>query len=152
RQNYVGSVGVDVVERRSSAGDTVIISGATTFNNVNANGTYVILTIVDPNNFTIQVATNANASGAGGGAAVSVTYEISIGVETGAFGYGWGVGPWGMGTWGTARPSSTISIEPRVWSLDHFGKFLVATYNTGTLYQFDPTQAQPWPRAVVMSS
>ena len=51
-------------------------------------------------------------------------------------GYGWGVGPWGLGTWGTARSSSTISIEPRIWSLDHFGILLLAAYNGGSIYDF----------------
>lgn len=90
-----------------------------------------------------------NAYGAtGGGGSVTYEYEIPVGTELGAYGQGWGVGPWGLGTWGTARGSSTIFIEPRVWSLDKFGVVLLATYNGGSLWSFDPTQAQPWPRAV----
>jgi hypothetical protein len=65
----------------------------------------------------------------------------------GAFGQGWGVGPWGLSTWGTARGDSTIFFEPRVWSLDHFGQVLLAAYNGGSLWAFDPTQPEPWPRA-----
>lgn len=129
-------------------GDTVIFSGATTFNNVTMNGTFLVQTVVDANNYTITAATTANASSAGGGAAVAYSYEISVGTELGAFGLGWGVGQWGLGQWGNARGTSTIFIEPRAWSLDHFGVVLLATYNGGTLWAFDPTQNQPWPRAV----
>lgn len=129
-------------------GDTVIFSGATAFNGVDPNGTYTVSTIIDSSNYTFSAATNATASGSGGGASVSYQYEIGIGTEYGAFGLGWGVGPWGLGTWGTARGSSTIIIEPRIWSLDHFGVIMLATYNGGTLWAFDPTQGQPWPRAV----
>jgi hypothetical protein len=132
-------------------GDFVIFSGATTFNNVTMNGTFNVASIVDANNYTVLATTTANANGSGGGATVAYSYEIDIGVELGAFGYGWGVGGWGLGTWGTPRTSSTFVIEPRVWALDHFGKFLIATYNVGSIYTFDPTVAQPWPRAAVIS-
>jgi hypothetical protein len=39
-----------------------------------------------------------------------------------------------------------------VWSLDHFGTDLLAAYNGGTVYKFDPTQNQPWPRASLASA
>lgn len=142
------SVNVNSLLHTRGAGDTVIFSGAAVFNNINMNGTFIVDTIVDANNFTVIASTTASASGAGGGAAVAYQYEINIGTEIGAFGLGWGVGGWGLGTWGTARGSSTIVIEPRIWSLDHFGVVLMATYNIGTLWAFDPTQSEPWPRAV----
>lgn len=131
-----------------NVGDTSILSGATTFNGVTMNGTFLVGMIVDLNNYTITATTMASGSGAGGGAAVAFQYEIGVGTELGAYGQGWGVGPYGLGTWGTARSSSVIFFEPRVWSLDHFGVILMATYNGGTLWTFDPTQQQPWPRAV----
>jgi hypothetical protein len=146
--NLSSSVTVNHTAHGVSPGDTVIFAGATTFNNVTMNGTFLCATVVDPNNYTITAATTANASGAGGGNAVTYQYEIAIGTELGAYGYGWGVGPWGLGTWGTARTQSTVYTEPRVWSLDKFGVVLLATYNGGTLWSFDPTQTEPWPRAV----
>lgn len=133
-------------------GDTVVWTGASTFNNVTMNGTFIVLTVTNANAFVVTALTVANASSAGGGAAVTYSYEINIGVEVGVYGLGWGVGGWGLGTWGTIHSSSTIFIEPRIWSMDHFGKILLSTYNGGSLYQFDPTQAKPWPRAQLVAA
>lgn len=146
----LGSSSVQVAQSGHgvNSGDTVIFSGATTFNGVTMNGTFICATVVSTGIYTVTAANNATGSGAGGGSSVAFEYEIPVGTELGAFGQGWGVGPWGLGTWGTPRGSSTIFNEPRVWSLDHFGDILVATYNGGSLWFFDPTQAEPWPRAV----
>ncbi len=142
------SVKVTEASNGVNVGDTVIFSGATTFNGVTMNGTFSVATVVDTNNYTVLATTTATGSGAGGGNAVAYEYEIAVGTELGAYGQGWGTGPWGLGTWGTARGSSTIFFQPRVWSLDHFGDQLVATYNGGSLWFFDPTQGEPWGRAL----
>ena len=142
------SVTVNQTGHLRNPGDTVIFGGASTFNGVTMNGSFVVTTVVDSNNYTVNAATTATGNGAGGGAAVTFEDVISIGTELGAYGLGFGVGPYGLGTFGTARAASTIFIEPRVWSLDYFGAILLATYNGGTLYSFDPTQSEPWPRAV----
>jgi hypothetical protein len=135
-----------------NVGDTAIYSGASTFNNVTMNGTFIVQTVIGANSYTVNAVTTASGTGSGGGASVAFSYEIPIGTELGAYGYGYGVGGYGLGTYGTARSSSTLFIEPRVWSLDHFGQFLVASYNGGSVYLFDETQAQPWPRAVLISN
>lgn len=114
----------------------------------NMNGTFLCATVVDANNYNVTAGSTATISQSFGGSSVAYEYEIAVGTELGAYGLGWGVGPWGLGTWGTPRGSSTIFNEPRVWTLDHFGDIMVATYNGGTLWFFDPTQAEPWPRAV----
>lgn len=122
--------------RRS--GDTVSFSGASTFNNVTINGTYTVLTVTNANTYTITAGTTANATGSGGGSSVLFEYEIGIGAEAGTFGVGYGVGRYGIGTYGTAREGSTLSIEPRVWSFDNFGENLLAAYNGGTIFEWDP--------------
>jgi hypothetical protein len=98
----------------------------------------------DANHFSFDCGTVAGSSAGPGGGTVSYMYEINVGTENAVLGLGWGVGGWGLGTWGTPRASSTILFEARVWALDHFGKILVGTFNGGTIYTFDPTQAQPW--------
>jgi hypothetical protein len=112
------------------------------------NGTFTCATVVDTSHYTITTSTTARDTESYGGNAVAYMYEISIGSELGAYGLGWGVGPWGLGTWGTARTGSGVFNEPRVWSLDHFGYILIATYNGGSLWFFDPTQNEPWGRAL----
>jgi hypothetical protein len=146
--NGSNSVEVTQTGHGVNPGDTVIYAGATTFNGVTMNGTFLCATSIDANHYTVTANTTATGSGSGGGSSVTYEYEISVGTELGAYGQGWGVGPWGLGTWGTARGSSTIFNEPRVWTLDHFGDVMVATYNGGSLWFFDPTQNEPWPRAV----
>jgi len=145
--NGSNSVIVNSPGHNRGPNDTVIFSGATAFNGVDMNGSFLVTTIIDASSYTVDATTTASGTGTGGGT-VAYEYEISVGTELGAFGLGWGVGPWGLGTWGTARADSTIFFEPRVWSLDHFGVILLATYNGGTLWSFDPTQPEPWPRAV----
>ena len=150
---FAGSniVGVVHAGHGLSAGDQIYITGATAIGGITPNGVFVVNTVVDINNYTYLFTSNATSTvAAGGGNAVVVQYEIPIGTELGAFGQGWGVGPYGLGTYGTARGSSVIFFEPRIWSLDHFGKILLAAYNGGSIYTFDPTVPQPWPRAQII--
>jgi hypothetical protein len=74
-----------------------------------------------------------------GGGTVTYQYELAIGNEAGAYGLGYGVGGYGGSTYGTPRAASTLFVEPRIWSLDHFGQILLASYNTGKLYAWDPS-------------
>lgn len=137
-----------------SPGDLITLSGATAIGGITPNVSETpVATVIDANTYTYEFTSNATSTvSGGGGSSISFEYEIPVGVELGTYGYGWGVGGWGLGTWGTARSSSTIAIEPRVWSLDHFGVLLVAAYNGGSVYSFDPTQNEPWPRAQLVDS
>ncbi len=131
-----------------SVGDLINIGGATAVGGITPNVSEVpVASIIDANNYTYLFTANATSNATGGGSAVTFQYEVPVGVEIGTYGYGWGIGGWGLGTWGTARSTSTVQIEPRIWSLDHFGILLLSAYNGGSVYQFDPTQNQPWPRA-----
>jgi hypothetical protein len=151
--NTSNIVTVHHVAHGVSPGDIIYIAGSAAIGGITPNiGPVSVSTVIDADNYTYLFTSNATSTVAGGGgAAVTFKYEIPVGVELGAYGYGWGVGGWGLGTWGTARSSSTVQIEPRIWSLDHFGTLLLASYNGGTIYQFDPTQVQPWPRATIVS-
>lgn len=137
-----------------SVGDTVYITGATAVGGITPNMPegVEVATVPDANSYTYLFTSNASSSATGGGASVAYKYEVPIGVELGAYGLGWGVGGWGLGTWGDPHADSTIYIEPRIWSLDHFGELLLAAYNGGGIYSFDPTQLQPWPRAEILDA
>src|ERR1043166_4142291 len=108
-------------------------------------GAFLVAGVTDANHYTFDCGIVASSSATGGGT-VQYQYEITVGTELGSQGTGFGVGQFGGGTYGTPRSGSSIFFEPRVWSLDHFGQILLATYNTGAIYAFDPTASQPWPR------
>jgi hypothetical protein len=133
-------------------GDTAIYTGATAIGGITPNGTFLVASVIDANTYTFNFTSNATSTVTNGaGSSVVWKYEIPVGVELGVYGLGYGVGGYGLGTYGTARSGSTIFIEPRIWALDHFGKLLIASYNGGSIYQFDPTASQPWGRATLIS-
>ena len=101
---------------------------------VNANHEVTVLT---GNTYTVTVATAASATASVGGTAGSAKYEVSIGNTDEEFEYGWGTGGWGVSTWGTARATSSITLSPRIWSLDTFGEDLVTAYGESELYIWD---------------
>lgn len=146
-------VGVAQALHGLNVGDTIVIAGAAAIGGITPNGTFLVNTVVDASHYTYLFTANATSTvAAGGGASITYQYEIPVGVELGVYGLGYGVGGYGLGTYGSPRATSTIFIEPRVWSLDHFGQLLIASYNGGTIYQFDPTASQPWGRATVIST
>lgn len=146
------TVSVAHIAHGVSVGDTVIIAGSTAVGGITPNGTFVVVTVTNVNAFTYTFTSNASSTATGGGAAVTYKYEIPIGTEYGAYGAGWGVSTWGTGTWGSAHTvTSGIYIEPRVWALEHFGQLLLASYNGGAVYSFDPTASQPWGRASIIA-
>jgi hypothetical protein len=149
-----GSPNVSVAQTSHGLNPTDIIhlAGSTAVGGITPNGTFTVLAVTDANHYIFAFTSPATSGATGGGSAVTFQYEIPAGVEIGTFGYGYGVGGYGLGTYGTARSSSTILIEPRVWSLDHFGQLLVATYNGGGVYSFDPTEVQPWGRATIVDA
>lgn len=72
---------VNAPNHNLASGFTVKFSGASTFNGINASQLNVfalIRSVVDANNFTIQVASNATASGSGGGTVTMSSGQIII--------------------------------------------------------------------------
>lgn len=135
-----------------SAGDTVRFSGASAAGGITVSGTYTVLTVSSANAYTIQHGSNASSSATGGGASVAYTYEISVGAILGTFGYGYGVGRYGLSTYGTPREDSTVVISPRVWSLDNWGENLLAAFNGGSIYAWDPDDLSGGDRAERISA
>lgn len=135
-----------------NVGDTAILAGATAVGGITPNGTHIVTEVTNSSTWKFVWTSDATSGATGGGAAVTYKYEVPVGVELGAYGLGYGVGGYGLGTYGDPHTASTIFIEPRIWSLDHFGKLLMAAYNGGSIYLFDPTDAQPWGRASIIAS
>ena len=124
----------------ANSGDYVTLAGLAVgasglvVTEVNANHEVTVLT---GNTYTVTVATAASATASVGGTAGSAKYEVSIGNTDEEFEYGWGTGGWGVSTWGTARATSSITLSPRIWSLDTFGEDLVTAYGESELYIWD---------------
>ena len=138
--NTSSTITVTDVAHGASTGDFVTLSGLTmgasglVTTEVNANHEITLLTL---DTYSISVATAASATASVGGASGAAAYEISIGKINETFEYGWGTYTWGSSTWGTARTTSTVTLAPRIWSLDTFGEDLVASYEESALYTWD---------------
>ncbi len=143
-----GSPLVNVADTNNGAGvgDTVNFSGATAVNGITLDGDYIIVSLVDSDNYVVDAGTDATGTSSGGGASVDAKYEISIGRIDGQFGAGWGVGPYGQGTYGTPR-SSVFLLNARTWTLDQWGQYLVACPRDGNIYEW---QLNPSVRAQLL--
>lgn len=119
-------------------GQILNVSGATSFNNVNVNGSWPIASIVDSGHVTILMSTIATASGSGGGA-TTIQIELLPGQQSSAGFTGWGIGPWGQGAWGSGIAGNFLSQQPRVWTIGNFGKIGIFSFNGGGIYFWDPT-------------
>lgn len=128
-------------------GDFVTFSGAVSLGgNVTAaylNAQFEILTVPDPNTYTIQVGVTANSSDSGnGGGAVVGAYQINVGSTASFQDLGWGTGTWDLSTYGTPRPASiSLTLTSRVWQFDNFGEDVVCQLVQGKAYLYDVSSA-----------
>ena len=125
-----------------SAGDYIIISGATTLGgNVTANvlnTTYTVTSVINATAYTITLPVTANASDTNkGGATVKIEYEYPIGLDVAIAGIGWGSGPWGRGTWGSSF-SGGVQNQLRLWTNDNYGEWLFIAARGGAVYYWLP--------------
>jgi len=131
-------VAVNDVAHGGKQGDFVTYSGGTNpFNGLTIDGEYQITSVTDVDNYVITDDESATSSGAGGGT-VTATYQITCGFVDAAVSVGYGVGGYGLEGYGDVRTigNSTL-IDPRIWSMAHYGEDLLAAPNGGTIYLFD---------------
>ena len=147
-------INVNIVGHGASVDDWVEFSGATgPVNGIPAselNAEFQVLTVVNSDNFTIQVATTATGTGSGGGTAIVAEFQVNVGVSVVFYGYGWGAGVWGRGAWGSGSVVPYIQRESD-WFMDNFDNDLVANVREGAIYYwtYDPVFLT---RAVLLSS
>ena len=136
-------------------GDFVTFSGAVSLGgNVTAaylNAQFEILSVPDPNTYTIQVGVAANSSDSGnGGGAVVGAYQINVGSTASYQDLGWGTGTWDLSTYGTPRPASaSLALTSRVWQFDNFGEDVICQLVQGGIYLYDASTLSS--RATVIS-
>lgn len=138
-----GSSIISVTDTTNGAavGDFVTFSGAVTLGGVITapvlNQEYQVVSIVDADEYTIDVGVLANASDTGdGGASVVGAYQIGIGPAIQEPLNGWGAGAWGFGPWGEGLLSSDAI---RLWSQANFGEDLLFGPRGGGLFYWDAT-------------
>ena len=123
-------------------GNEISFAIPTTGNGVTIDGVYPVVSVVNANNFNIQIPTQATASGSfsmnGGNA--QLLYYIALGPPPAGVGYG--LGGYGLGGYGTGvvPPSQTgTPITSADWTTDNWGELVVGTPAGGGIYYWDPT-------------
>lgn len=137
--NGFPTVTVTLVNHGLAIGSPFFVPVSTAVGGLTFTGTYLVITVVDANNFTINAGSNATSSVSGfeNGNAAKIQYLLASGLATDQPLIGWGAGGWGLGAWGMS--SSTTAINPlRNWFLDNFGQILLAMPTNGALYSWTP--------------
>ena len=140
-----GSTTVTVTDSSHGAliGDFVTIasvSGAVGgISAANLQGEFEILTVPNPNTYTIEA--KAAASSETTGATANATYQLNTGAAVSLFGYGWGAGTWNTSTWNTSREGLTggegVLLQSAKWALDNWGEDVLALQFDGGLFYWD---------------
>ena len=139
------TITVTEVAHGAVVGSYVTFSGAVSLGgNITAavlNQNYLIATVVDDDNFTVEAVDTsgatvlANASDTGnGGASTIASYEIAPGADYAVPFAGWGAGTWGASTWGLG---ATTTANIRLWSQANFGEDLILADRGGNIYIWD---------------
>jgi hypothetical protein len=128
-------VNVTHVASGAAAGNYVTFANATTVGGLTIDGEYVIVTIVDADNYTIQASSPALASAGPGGGAVSVIYDIQVQQSALSTGITYGSGAYGVGPYGVGI--ATTPVLANGWTLAPYGSQLLACPIGGTIYVYD---------------
>ena len=141
--NGSANVTVNITGHGANAGDIVTFSGTTglsgtSFTAEQFDRSFEIKSVTSTNAFVIQQDATESTGTATTGTATAV-FDIAIAPAFSTFGYGWGTSTWNTETWGTARSTSSVTLDGRDWSLDNFGELLIATALNGSTFQWSPT-------------
>ncbi len=124
-----------------SIGETAVFLVSTTVGGIPISGPYLVQTVADANNYTVNAALQATSTATGymNGGNVRLTYYIGVGPSTTSAGYGTGgYGDGGYGT-GVAPPSGTgTPITATDWTQDNWGEVLLSCPTAGPIFQWSP--------------
>ncbi len=131
-------------------GNTFPVLVPTTVGGVTLYGNYIVSSVIDANNFTIQASQQATSSTTGSINGGDVSFVYSFGTGPTVSGTGYGIGGYGRGGYGTGTnvtPSVGVAIPATDWTLDNWGEILIACPINGTLFQpiyaYDPIGGNP---------
>ena len=141
--NGSANVTVNVNGHGANEGDIVTFSGTTSlsgtsFTAENFDRSFEVQSVTNTNAFVITQDVSESTGSVTTGTATA-TFDLNIAPAFSTFGYGWGTSTWNTETWGTARSTSSVTLDGRDWSLDNFGELLIATVLDGSTYQWSPT-------------
>ena len=112
---------------------------------------YEILTITNVDAYTVLSSATATST-VGPSANCTATYQLNIGPSEQTFGYGWGSGAWSASTWGTARTTSNVTLDARLWSINNWGEDLIITQKDGGTYEWDTSGGMSDNRATAIAN
>ena len=115
------------------------------------NAEYEILSIANNDAYTILSSATANAN-VGPTGNCSAVYQLNIGPSIQTFGFGWNAGAWNNSTYGTARSSSTVDIDARLWSINNWGEDLIITQKDGGTFEWDTSGGMNNNRATIVAN
>jgi len=115
-------------------GQKVSFANATAVGGVTIDGAYVVATVVDADNYTIEH-TSAATSTANGGGTVDYEYSLAPGLEDGTGGAGYGTGAYGVGGYGS--PSDSVFFTC-THSMANWDQNLLASPRGGGIYEWSP--------------
>ncbi len=125
-----------------SVGGSFSVPTPTVVGGLTVSGSYVVQTVINSNQFTINSqfnATSTDTQSMNGGNAQFV-YYIGLSPITPPAGYG--IGPYGAGAYGIGvapSPSSGTPITTTNWTLDNWGEILIGCPTNGPIFTWSPT-------------
>src|SRR5210317_339414 len=142
--NGSADVTVNITGHGANEGDIVTFSNTTglsgtSFTADDFNRSFEVKSVTNANAFVIEQDANETTGTTTNNGTADASFDISVGPAFSTFGYGWGTSTWNTETWGTARSTSSVTLDGRDWSLDNFGENLIATVLNGATYQWSPT-------------
>ena len=138
------NVTVNITGHGANVGDIVTFSNTTglsgtSFTATDFDRSFEVKSVTNANAFVIEQDANETTGTTSGNGTADASFDIGVGPAFSTFGYGWGTYTWNTETWGTARSTSSVTLDGRDWSLDNFGELLIATVLNGSTYQWSPT-------------
>lgn len=124
-----------------SVGNTYAVLVATQVGGCTITGNYIVSTVIDANNFTINNSNSATSSTNAFQNGGNAYYNYYIGIGPLPAGTGYGIGYYGQGGYGTGTPPTAatgVQITASDWTFDNWGETLIACPYGGAIYQWNP--------------
>jgi len=140
------SVTVLLANHGYAEGDQFPVLIGTTVSNVTFFGNYVVLSVLNADQFTISASTIASSSDSGLLNSGNAQFLYYNGIGAQVTGSGYGRLAYGFGAYGTGIPAPSnagVPINATDWTLDNWGSILISCPIGGAIYQWNPSSGTP---------